>query len=138
MKNEFAPYEEALALKELGFREECFGFYDDILNNNETEHRLFPIRTQTLTDKMLEILTPAPIYQQAFRWFMDEYELYSRVEYNSTFYLFLISDWSKLPIIDYRSDKKDEWETSYKTYEEAQDACLRKLIEIVNQNKDDS
>jgi hypothetical protein len=33
MKNEFIPYEEALALKELGFNEElCYGFYDEMDN----------------------------------------------------------------------------------------------------------
>ena len=27
MKNEFIPYEQALQLKELGFNEQCFGYY---------------------------------------------------------------------------------------------------------------
>ena len=39
MKNEFVPYEEALALKELGFDEEGFAYYiegddDDFLTIN--------------------------------------------------------------------------------------------------------
>ena len=29
MKKEFIPYEEALALKKLGFDEKCYGYYDD-------------------------------------------------------------------------------------------------------------
>ena len=37
MKNEFIPYEQALALKGLGFDEECFSFYNAIGELYESE-----------------------------------------------------------------------------------------------------
>jgi hypothetical protein len=33
MNKEFIPYEQALALKELGFDEPCLGFYDEFSND---------------------------------------------------------------------------------------------------------
>ena len=103
---EFIPYEEALALKELGFDEECFGFFDDI----DDDHELFLIRTQTWNAEhnLNKHLTRAPLYQQAFRWFRDVHDL-------------------DFTVINIR----------HKTYEEAELACLRKLIDLVNQNKDE-
>ena len=103
---EFIPYEEALALKELGFDEECFGFFDDI----DDDHELFLIRTQTwnAVHNLNKHLTRAPLYQQAFRWFRDVHDL-------------------DFTVINIR----------HKTYEEAELACLRKLIDLVNQNKED-
>ena len=118
MKNEFVPYDIALAMKELDFREECFGFYDDILNNNETEHRLFPIRTQTLTDKMLETLTPAPLYQQAFNYLIERANSIHNDDYSikiDQLYYTLCN--GKTHITTGSSPNK----------------CLRKLIEIVKE-----
>jgi hypothetical protein len=52
MTKEFVSYEEALALKELGFDEPCFGYYDEGGN---------------LYTEMQEYL-PAPLYQQAINF----------------------------------------------------------------------
>lgn len=46
MENEFVKYEQALALKELGFNEPSFGY------------------------------PTAPLYQQAFRWLLKKHNLY--------------------------------------------------------------
>ena len=67
MEKEFVTYEQALALKELGFDEPCFGYYDEGGN---------------LYTEMVEVLK-APLYQQAFRWFREKYGLYSCIMYNS-------------------------------------------------------
>lgn len=112
MEKEFIPYEIALALKELGFNEPCLAYYDYYTKG-------VPLNIYESDDGCGQ---PAPLYQQAFRWFRDKHELSSWV-YNSYmdkyFYTILQNG---------RIVKANE---SVTTYEKAELACLIKLIEIV-------
>jgi hypothetical protein len=127
MKNEFVPYDIALAMKELGFDEPCFGFYNDMDNNT-------PMGGNYPCDG----LNSAPLYQQAFRWFREKYNLYATIVPNDT-----IPRWMVIQIDNHKTGEiicgpMDLTNLrNFKTYEEAELACLRKLIEIVNQNKDE-
>jgi|31_taG_2_1085359.scaffolds.fasta_scaffold04619_4 hypothetical protein len=113
MKNEFVPYELAIKLKELGFDEPCFGYYDGGGN---------------LYTEMVEVLK-APLYQQVFRFFREKYGLghmINGIGHES----FIMNIGGVLHIFN---------AFEFQTYEEAELACLDKLIDIVklNQNKDD-
>jgi hypothetical protein len=120
---EFVPYAEALALKELHFDEPCLG-----IHYNEGLNPSFIVASQYGEHGAAEnggIL--APLYQQAFRFFREKYELYSwvKVEYEyggitPTYY-----------ITGKRQD--DIAGGSFNTYEEAELECLKKLIEITKQ-----
>jgi hypothetical protein len=128
MKNEFVPYDIALAMKELGFDEVCLGFYDDI------SKQFFTVRTDGWSKKVNENASRAPLYQQAFRWFREKYGLHPIID----------SKWKNLKweydiisLEKYESICSNVDRYNFETPEEAQDACLRKLIEIVNQNKDE-
>ena len=124
MNKEFIPYEEALTLKELGFDEPCLGFYDEMDNNKAV-------------GGLSDALNSAPLYQQAFRWFREKYNLFILMHVgqhngeHQTFY-FNVFEYG---INKYKSLFRSE--TGIYTHEEAELACLRKLIEIVNQNKDE-
>ena len=64
---EFVPYEQALALKELGFHKPCFGVFDycDILHFGKIYH-------------YLDIKEPsylAPTFSQAFRWLYQKLDI---------------------------------------------------------------
>ena len=75
MEKQFVPYELELKLKELGFDEECFGFYNNADGNVWIKH-LIP-------DDIKEIYTgdiSAPLWQQAFDWFMDNHKLHVMFE----------------------------------------------------------
>jgi len=110
MNKEFIPYEQALELKELSFDEECFKYYTEM-------------GTLAIKDKRpLPPLTYAPLYQQAFRWFRNEYALHSFVSGN-----FPMST----PLRFYYEIEETSDDYHYDTYEDAQLACLKKLIEIV-------
>jgi len=128
MKKEFVTYEQALALKELGFDEPCLGNYAD-----DENHTLF-------TNGNKPGKTHAPLYQQAFRWFREKYGLEIVFRPDS------FNDESKklreYVIISYDKTWKLEeilepshWirKGCFKTYEEAELACLKKLIEIVKE-----
>ena len=67
MNKEFVTYEQALALKELGFDERCFSRYYE---------------SGKLADSLSYLhhnyfgQVNAPLKQQAFRWFREKYKLY--------------------------------------------------------------
>ena len=74
----------------------------------------------------------APLYQQAFRWFREKYKLFSEVnlttkQENVESYEFFVLNVTE-PLFE---------SNDYTIYEEAELACLVKLIEIINQNKDE-
>jgi hypothetical protein len=106
MTQEFIPYTEALALKELGFDEPCLAFR--YIEKNKPEE--------------------APTYSQAFRWFREKHKLEGEVHcirFNSDrlkgYQYVIISE----------NYQKFEQLGNYYTYEEAELECLIKLIEIV-------
>ena len=125
MKKEFVPYDIALTLKELGFDEPCFSIYYSKDKSFSWHNHKDHTNNEPILDSG-EFNISAPLYQQAFRWFREKQNIgncisYSRIEDNSWYYQY------------YKSGLVG----GFKTYEEAELACLRKLIEIVNQNKDE-
>jgi hypothetical protein len=64
MKELFVPYEQALELKELGFKEECSAHFLDV-DDLELKWKIY--RNLSInTNNCLQ----APLYQQAFRWLL--------------------------------------------------------------------
>jgi hypothetical protein len=92
MNKEFIPYEQALALKELGFEEPCIALY--FINKEEiiySEEGGFWYNSNSEEDRI-----SAPLYQQAFRWLLalaNKDKLFSNkwtISYNEDYYsLFL-------------------------------------------------
>ena len=127
MKKEFIPYEQALALKELGFDEPCISRYCVVTEwEKPTGEILLQQIDCVFSDK---ILIKAPLYQQAFRWFREKYILDSIVQptYSTKYQyrIFNVETKSKVQVYgDYMGKE-------FNTYEEAELACLNKLIEIV-------
>ena len=75
MKKEFIPYEEALALKELGFDEPCLAIYEHKSKKLLPRSNLIPDWFNKIDDNTgFEWKMSAPLYQQAFRWFREKYE----------------------------------------------------------------
>jgi hypothetical protein len=125
MNREFAPYEQSLALKELGFDEKCFSFYDSDGKLYESEG--YYKKGYNVSDE--EVI--APLYQQAFRWFREKHKLYHTIN--------MFGDWDK-PQYSYlvsgrtMNNPAHMWHFEDKdSHEEAELACLRKLIELVKQ-----
>jgi hypothetical protein len=122
MEKEFVPYAEALALKELGFDEPCFGYYIELRNPQEG------ILTIDKCENNIDGVS-APLYQQAFRWFREKYRLDGKPEYFlNNWYCFIINDMKG-------EDTSRSLFTEFPSYEEAELECLKKLIEIVSNKK---
>ena len=121
---EFIPYPEALGLKQLGFQERCFGHYWENLFYFKTTFN----HPSTMPNSPESCL--APTYSQAFRWFRNEHNLDSEVymnhEYGVKFYSKLILKLEGSVVTHIPGPFE-----MYKSYEEAELACLRKLIEIL-------
>tara|TARA_R110000782_G_scaffold173451_1_gene264945 strand:- start:37 stop:411 length:375 start_codon:yes stop_codon:yes gene_type:complete len=120
MEKEFIPYEEALALKEFGFDEPCLGLYYGTSIKEEPEFLLEARSSQYYAEKGYVDAVLAPLYQQAFRWFREKYFIVGYiVPKNGKYTYHVTSNSIKLEM------------NSFKTYEEAELECLKKLIEIV-------
>jgi hypothetical protein len=118
MKKEFVPYELALRMKQLGFNERC------IMHWWKGKLSYYQMGDFSPTH------TSAPIYSQAFRWFREKYGLDSyimptRLETKKVYdyYIWFINEEGK-------NDLFIGMNNEY-THEEAEIACLEKLIEIV-------
>jgi hypothetical protein len=117
MNKEFIPYQEALELKELGFDEPCLEAYDKngIKYHSHKTDKLF-----TALNSNLSTQCSAPLFQQAFRWFREKYQLHSYIEGAYPWFRFYINS------------EDNRWEGhKHLSHEEAELECLKKLIQIV-------
>jgi hypothetical protein len=118
MEKEFVPYQQSLDMKSIGFDEPCIAFYLEKVLTFHTHgidpHFIFKKNSN------LWYSSSAPTYSQAFRWFREKHKLYSPITDNG--------------LGQYDFSIKHEWcGRVYDTYEEAELACLTKLIEIVKE-----
>ena len=136
MEKEFIPFEQALALKELGFNEECF----------RVKLKKSPEQWYTQTDyedypeqKEEEVLIP--LWQQAFRWFREKYDLviepcvpFQRLYSTEEDHFEILEFGYRIYSFDqYRGGLRDkiEWDGyDNSNEEEAELECLKKLIEL--------
>lgn len=112
MKEQFLTYEQALELKELGFKKKCnMGW---AIGNNDQKRLVI-----TNDEKYLS----APTYQQAFDFIREQFGYnYFIKAFGKDTYTFFIEKW-----------KWKHYENDFKLpYEEARARCLDKLIEIIN------
>jgi hypothetical protein len=127
MTQEFITYEQALALKELGFDEPCFRWYDERWGDDLQQDKFNTNKDLFMTD----LDCSAPLYQQVFRWFREKYELEGVIEQANDYTWYKFSVYQKSNF--YTSEG---WKVlkskglKYNTYEEAEQAALDKLIEI--------
>jgi hypothetical protein len=137
MKKEFVPYELALRMKQLKFDEKCIAYYQKsaVIGNDNILPISFTNMASDFNDyeysKLGVPFYSAPTWQQAFRWFREKHNIHSFI----------------IPLIDevgfvYKYQARVHTKESavkiigeFESYEEAELACLEKLIEIVEQIK---
>jgi hypothetical protein len=116
MEKEFISYELALELKQLGFDEPCLAVFND--------SKQFRINSESRNwnDNLVNgDTTSSPTYSQAFRWFREKFGMCIVIK--------PIDD--KNLELGYNLLKNGLMMGSHPTYEEAELACLQKLIEIL-------
>ena len=128
MNKEFVPYELALEFKQLGFDEPCLFYYYGS-NDLQSLIQIDMPRLVNHNESILGTCYSAPSYSQAFRWFRDKHNLRCQINYIGG--LINKTTWWDISVIGHYNTNPKEWEMKYQPYEEAELACLRKLIEIV-------
>ena len=117
MEKQFIPYELELKLKELGFNEPC-------LRENTTFHYS--------NDEFL-FSKGGILWQQAFDWFREQYNIevnnrpVKKSDFDKTREISFYIDGTFISNLRFTIDG---------TYQEAQLACLNKLIEIISSETD--
>ena len=132
---DFVSYNEALKLKELGFNEPCIFGYNDYHVLRSKIASSFDgdfVKWNEKYDRDLK----APLYQQAFRFFREKYQWQSYIEptsdqhsrelgYNYCLWNYKTGEeYNTMP----QNCPSGDWE--FEKYEDAELACLIKLIEI--------
>jgi len=119
MSKEFVSYDIALAMKELGFDKKCFKSYQIVKAGlgGQEYIELMDVAYDDFID-----LCHAPLYQQAFRWFREKGYHAGIIPRYDEFHYF---------IKDFVNDKEYDDVYNISSYQEAELACLKKLIEIV-------
>ena len=121
MEKEFVPYEQALALKELGFDEKCGACYYKKFDNEIGYHKVYR------DFNFVQLTVSAPTFSQAFRFFREKYGLHYIICKNIQMDGY---GYREVILIPYMEENEN---TIFKTYEEAELACIRKLIEIAKE-----
>jgi hypothetical protein len=125
MKEHFVNYNQALALKELGFDEPCFGKYDTQIAdqwvlNISPEGRQFQNTNKACI---------APLKQQVFKWFWVYFHLSHNIFDWLDDFEITITEWALC------EDRIVYEYPRFDTYEQAESACIDKLIEIIKEKK---
>ena len=128
MKNQFVPYDIALALKKLGFDEPCFTYWvNDGVNitfattHNRSGWSMIGFENNQMIKKAG--LCTAPLYQEAFDWFREKHNIHAyilRDEMRSNLYRFIIQHGGE--------ELYGEWRDSNN---QANLDCLNQLIELI-------
>jgi len=137
LTKEFIPFEEAKELKALGFDEPCLGWHLQGVG------LLLGYMTQKTLDKekgaAINELVLAPTWRQAFKFFEDKFNLFGKpyvanmgaVEYSFDIYDIYEEKYAH----DNLSGGGSSYSGTFDTPEEAELACLKKLIEIAKKAK---
>jgi hypothetical protein len=144
MNKEFIPYEQALELAALDFNEECLAYYDvrgnlfvTTLKMEEHKERLAPTFSQAFRwfrDKLITELTineKGDYIQGNFTLlpliFLNKYEI-QVISASTSYYFDKVGGRDGIP---FYKEPTHRYYNSATSFEEAELACLKKLIEIV-------
>lgn len=117
----FVTYEQAVALKEIGYNKySCFGM-ECSLYKADGKHTFY---ANGIGD---ETYISAPLKSEVFQWFRKEHQLFGTVLCDLC--------WNISGGVANSYGDAYDWDSEkFNTYEEAESACIDKLIEIVKNN----
>lgn len=127
----FASYKQSIQLKILGFDWDCLGYY--VVGQ---EKNLFYKMNKYNSRPNYKV--SAPLYSQAFSWFRSihgiQYEILPFFQDEKLFgYNFVVYETQK-ERIEYEIDElSSPIHCDYKTYEEAENACLIRCISLIDE-----
>jgi hypothetical protein len=123
MDKEFIPYQQAVDLESIGFDIRPDFGNQTSLYNKDGRH-LFYTNYGVMGSGLGEGYIYAPTFSEVFRWFREKYNLKPQMTTSWGEWDFYIpeSEYNDIPI----RESSDSW-----NYDDAELACLKKLIEII-------
>jgi hypothetical protein len=119
MEKHFVNYTQALALKELGYVEYSWFGSECSLYKPNGKHTFY---MNGIGDNTY---ISAPLKSQVFEWFREKHSIHGIVSYYGK------GQWN-IEILDYKGNELIQIEdNTFWSYEEAESACIDKLIELV-------
>lgn len=148
MEEHFVNYNQALALRELGFDETSFAGYE-LIENGELWIGNIGGSEQFNRDYYI----PAPLKSQVFKWFRDKHQLNCKIEFDK--FITEDADDNELenPYFTYLYSINELWiegkdffkfqngwnnitsKREFISHEEAESACIDQLISILKERK---
>lgn len=143
MKNYFVNYNQALALKEIGFDEPSMAFYQveyteesPVMVDDDSQYRLTGWRT-CRNSEIPKHYTSAPLKSQVLEWFRNVHQLFGEVHTDCTTepkFCYAVNRFIGNP--ENLSEREWKWEDGlysvlYRTRELAEDGVIDYLIDIV-------
>jgi hypothetical protein len=150
MEKEFVSYELSLTLKDIGYESPSpiGGYRGGAVFYYDKGSELFYDGLPMYSSSYHEGQIIAPTYSQAFRFFREKHKLHSSVDFQKLketdededieLYEFKINEQWQVgkEWFDYKYGfKHHSYNFNYMSYEEAELACLKKLIEIAKETK---
>ena len=123
LEEQFIPLKESFDMKELGFEDDCLAIHSiNLMTENEDwELKIGGVwKNQELVGSI-----KAPMYSQCFDFFRKKYQLHNGI--------YPYYDEYEFQIKDFRLPTNTPINGGLMKYEEAELACLDRLIEIVKQ-----
>lgn len=135
VKDKFVPPKESFKIKELGFNEECICWYSAYYSTKEPKLLIGTtktfrnlLRNDMYTYEFNILNCTAPLWQDAFDWFSDTFDLRTSFPSNSPIcYDYVIATSNCM----FKEDAFEDEDEHYVSLYDAQLACIRKLIEVV-------
>ena len=125
MTEHFLNYDQSLVVKELGFNEPCLAYWNiDPYLPKPTFNLVKPFDH--------EWCVPAPLKQQVFRWFRDKKLADGSVCRHGKADGGYSYRWDI--VYEYGVYEERHFKQDYKTYEEAEDACIDKIIKLIKKH----
>lgn len=130
MKSQFVTYEIALALKELGFDEDCLAIYRDSFDDFGVTLISKGIEIKGTQSKTIycsfndTMICLAPLWQQAIDWFNDKYGIFITLALVANGYGFYIHK-------NYNTTNKGENYGFHPTLHKAREEAILKAIELI-------
>ena len=129
MEKEFIPRELAIRLKDIGYDEEVFAWTDIY-----TEHIVHMYATNKSNMNKYKEVISIPTWQSVFEWLLETHNVYSvvipTITMHWTFKTMTVTK-AMVEVPPYKHVCACDYLERY----EARQACLEKLIEIVEQQK---
>lgn len=119
MKEYFCSYEQSLAIRELGFDEPCMAIYNSY--TNEFCYNPYPSNFSS------EDAHPLPLKSQFFKWVRDKHNIFQPQQF---IYETIGGKYGLQSMDEY-----DQTDGIFDTYEQAEDACINKIIDLIKQKQ---